>query len=113
MKIRLANSLLILSAIICFADIAYAPKSSDPGPLVTAVLGILLVRRALYARPPVMVIVSGYLLTALMVAGNQGVLDGHKVLGVILMLVAFACFILFETDRVEKIKRLWRGNQAI
>ncbi len=112
-KIRLPNSLLILSAIICFADVAYAPKSSDPGPLVTAVLGILLVRRALYARPPVMVIISGYFLTALMVAGNQGLLDSHKVAGVALMLVAFACFILFERERMEKIKKLWRGNQAI
>lgn len=113
MKIHLPNSLLILSAIICFADTAYAPKSSDPGPLVTAVLGILLLRRALYASPPVMVIVSGYFLTALMVVGNQGLLDSHKVAGVALMLVGFACFILLERKRVEKIKKLWRGNQAI
>jgi hypothetical protein len=112
LKIAFPNSILIVAAAICFADVVYASKSSDPGPLVTGVLGILLLRRALYAHPPIMVIASGYFLTALMVAGNQGLLDRHKLAGATLILVGFACFLLFERKRIEKIKKLWGRDQA-
>jgi hypothetical protein len=112
LKFAFPNSILIVAAAICFADIVYASKSSDPGPLVTGILGILLLRRALYAHPPVMVIVSGYFLTALMVTGNQGLLDRHKLAGVTLILLGFACFILFEQKRMEKIKKLWGRDHA-
>src|SRR5689334_21837113 len=111
LKFTLPNSMLVVAAAVCFADIVYASKSSDPGPFVTGILGILLLRRALYAHPPVMVIVSGYFLTALMVAENQGLLDGHKLAGVALLLLGFACFALFERKRMEKIKKLCGRGQ--
>ncbi len=111
-RFRVLNSMLVVAAAISFVDIGYAPKNSDPGPLVTAVLGVLLLRRALYARPPVMVVISGYFLTALVVAGNHGALEGNKLVWVALMLLGFACFVLFEKKRIERIKSWVKGDQV-
>ena len=77
MKIRLPNSLLVVGAIACFAEAIFAPMHKDPGPLLTAVLGILLIPRAMAAETPQPVIVSGCLLAALIVAGDHGLLAGR------------------------------------
>jgi hypothetical protein len=111
-KLRVPNTMLVVAAFFCFADITYAPKNSDPGPLVSAVLGILLLRRALYANPPLMVIIPGYFLAALVVAGNHGLLHGSILVWVVLMLVGFACFALFERKRIERIKACFKRGQA-
>jgi|ERR1700683_1782959 len=103
-RIYVPNTLLTIGALLCFADLVYAPRNSDPGPLVTAVLGILLLRRAITsARQPVAVILSGCILVTLMLTGNHGLLDGNKLAWIVVMLVAFACFGFWE--RIEK---LWK-----
>jgi hypothetical protein len=103
-KIRPHSWILGVGTLICFAEVAYAPKDSDPGPWVTAVLGLLLLRRAIIATPqPAVVIFSGCFLTALMVAGNHGLLNINKPAWIGLMLVGFAGFGFWE--RIEK---LWK-----
>jgi hypothetical protein len=45
MKLRAQNYVLGFAALLCLIDGFLAPKGSDPGPALTAVTGILLVRR--------------------------------------------------------------------
>jgi hypothetical protein len=102
--VRLPNSLLIVGAIICFAEIVRAPRNSDPGPWAAAVLGVLLLRRAIITKTqPWVVIVSGLLLAALMLAGDHGLLNINNPGWIVLMLTAFACYGFWE--RIEK---LWK-----
>jgi len=103
-KIRLHSWVLGIGTLICFAEVVYAPQESDPGPWLTAVLGLLLLRRAIIATPqPTVVILSGCFLTAFIVAGNHGLLNINKSVGIILILVGFAGFGFWE--RIEK---LWK-----
>jgi len=103
MKVHLSNAILIAGAGICFADIVYAPRDNDPGPWLTAVLGILLLRRAIVAVPqPAVVILSGCVLTTLVVLGNQGLLNINKPIWIGLILVAFTAFGFWE-----RIHKLW------
>ena len=53
MQLRAQNYVLGFAAALCFFDGFLAPKDSDPGPALTAVMGILLVRRAVIITPPV------------------------------------------------------------
>jgi hypothetical protein len=46
-KIRAQNVVLGFAAVLCFIEAFSAPRESDPGPTLTAVMGILLVRRAI------------------------------------------------------------------
>ena len=102
--IRLHSWVLDIATLICFAEVAYAPKDSDPGPWVAAVLGLLLLRRAIIATPqPTVVSLSGCVLTAFAVAGNHGLLNINKPLWIGFMLVGFEVFGFWE--RIEK---LWR-----
>jgi hypothetical protein len=74
MKIRFQTAVLSAAALISFRDAFVAPKSSDPGRWVVAILGIVLLRRATIAVPqPSAVILSGCILTAIAVAGNAPV----------------------------------------
>ena len=75
MKIRAQNIALGLAAAVCFLD-SFLAKGNDPGPIVTAVLGILLVRRAVViTRQPRIVIIAGCALTALVVGGNHNLVN--------------------------------------
>ena len=103
-KIPPHSWILGVGTLICFTEVAYAPKDSDPGPWVTAVLGILLLRRAIIVTPqPEVVVLSGCFLTALMVAGNHGFLNINKPAWIGLMFVGFAVFGFWE-----RIKKLWK-----
>ena len=63
MTLRVQNYVLGFAALLCFIDGFLAPKGSDPGPALTAVMGILLVRRAVIITPqPTVVIVAGCVL---------------------------------------------------
>ena len=53
MQLRAQNYVLGFAAALCFLDTFLAPIESDPGPPLTAVMGILLVRRAVIVTPPV------------------------------------------------------------
>ena len=102
--IRLHSWVLGIAALICFAEVAYAPKDGDPGPWAAAVLGLLLLRRAFIATPqPTVVILSGCFLTAFVVAGNHGLLNINKPVGIGLIFLGFAGFGFWE--RIEK---LWK-----
>jgi hypothetical protein len=104
LKIRPHSWVLGIGTLICFAEVVHGPTGSDPGPWVTAVLGILLLRRAIIATPqPTVVVLSGCFLTLLVVAANHGLLNINKPLWIGFMLAGFAGFGFWE--RIEK---LWK-----
>ena len=103
MKLRAQNFVLGFVALLCFVDSLVA-KGDDPGPVVTAVMGILLVRRAIIVTPqPAIVIVAGCAVTAEMLAGNHGLLNVNRPVWIALGLVAFACYGWWE-----RFQKLWR-----
>jgi hypothetical protein len=103
MHLRAQNFVLGLAALVCFID-AFVAKGDDPGSAITAVLGILSVRRALVISPQSpLVIIAGCVLTALVLAGNHSVVNINKPLWIVLALVGFAFFGWWE-----RIVRLWR-----
>ncbi len=104
MKIRAQNVVLGFGALLCFLEIFLAPKGSDPGPTLAAVMGILLVRRAIIVTPqPTVVIVAGCVLAALVVTGDHGLVNINDSIWIALILVAGVCYALWE--RIEK---LWQ-----
>jgi len=104
MKLRAQNYVLGFAALLCFIDGFLAPKDSDPGPALTAVMGILLVRRAVIITPQsAVVIAAGCILARLMLVGNHGFVNLNRSIWLGLILILFVCYGLWE--RVEK---LWR-----
>jgi hypothetical protein len=102
MKISAQNVVLGLAAVLCFVDAFVVPKQSDPGPALTAVMGILLVRRAIIVTPqPSVVIVAGCVLAGLAVTGNHALVNINDWVWIILTLIAFVCYGLWE--RIEKL----------
>lgn len=100
-KLRVESLLLGLASLISFLDVFAAPKESDPGPWAAAILGILLLRRALVAVPqPGMVVASGWILTLLFVGESHGVLNLNDVVWIVLVVISGICFAFWE--RIEK-----------
>src|SRR5260370_36208176 len=98
MKLRAQNYVLGFAALLCFLDGCFAPKGSDPAPALTAVMGILLVRRAVIITPrSLIVIVAGCAITVEVLAGNHGLWNINKPVWIELKLVFFACFCLRAT----------------
>ena len=95
--------MLVIGAFACFAEAIYAPTHHDPGALLTAVLGILMLPRALLLSTPLPVAFSGCFLAAIAVAGDHGLVDINKPLWIALFMVGFGCFGFWE--RIEK---LWK-----
>ena len=103
-KVRLPNFLLTIAMLACFVTAAHIPKDRDPGPLLTIVLGILLLRRAIVLAPqPAVVVISGCFLAAAVIASDRGLVNCNAPLWIVLVLVGFGCYGFWE--RVEK---LWR-----
>jgi len=91
-----------LAAVLCFGDAFVARKDSDPGPALTAVMGIVLVRRAIIVTTqPTVVIVAGCALAALTIAGNHAPVNINNWVWIALMLIASVCYALWE--RIEKL----------
>ena len=108
MRVRLQTFLLGSGAIACFGEAALAPRGSDPGPWAAGVLGILLLRRAIItARQPSVVVVCGCLLTAIVVAGDHGLLNINQPAWIVITLIGFACFGFWE-----RIERLWKHRRS-
>jgi len=104
MKIPAQSFVLGFAALLCFLEIVFAPKESDPGPMLAAVMGILLVRRAIIVTPQSAVVISaGCVLAGLTVVGDHGLVNINKPIWIALMLIASVCYALWE--RIEK---LWR-----
>ena len=102
MNLRAQNYVLGFAAALCFLDSFLAPKESDPGPLLTAVMGILLVRRAVIITPQsAVVIVAGCALAGLAVVGNHSLVNINAAIWIVLMLIAGVCYGLWE--RIEKL----------
>ncbi len=81
MKLRGQNFVLGFAALVCFVDALVASRESDPGPALTAVMGILLVRRAVIITPqPTVVIVAGCVLARIRCDGESCTCE-HKQLG--------------------------------
>ncbi len=97
-----SNSLLTIAAVVCFADVGWAPKDSDPGPWVTAGLGLVLMRRAIIITPqPPMVIFSGCFLAVAAVASNHAFLNSHNPAWLVSFVVAGVFYAFWE--RIEKL----------
>jgi hypothetical protein len=104
MKLPAQCFVLGFAAVLCFLDSFLAPRGNDPGPALTAVMGILLVRRAVIITPQsAIVIFAGCLLAGLAVAGNHGFININKPILIALILIAGVCYALWE--RIEK---LWK-----
>jgi len=103
-KVRIQTLLLGTATTIAFADGVLAPLDSNPGPWLTIVLGILLLRRAIIVTPqPAVVIFCGCFLTALALESNHELLNINDSLWIALMLLAFVGYGFWE--RIEK---LWK-----
>jgi hypothetical protein len=90
------------AALLCFLDAFLAPKGGDPGPALTAVMGILLVRRAVIVTPQsAVVIVAGCTLAGVAVVGNHGLVNVNSPMWIGLIVIAFVCYGLWE--RIEKL----------
>jgi hypothetical protein len=97
------------AALVCFLDAFLAPRGSDPGSALTAVMGLLLVRRAIIVTAQsLVVIVAGCVLAGLAVAGDHGLVNINKPIWIALMLIAFVCYGLWE--RIEKLFRAGTGG---
>ena len=104
MRIPAQSFVLGFAAVLCFLDSFLAPKGSDPGPALTAVMGILLVRRAVIVTPQSAVVISaGCVLAGLAVVGNHGFVNVNRSIWIALMLIAGVCYGLWE-----RIERLWK-----
>ena|ERR1035437_4675261 len=104
MRIPAQSFVLGFAAVLCFLDSFLAPKGSDPGPALTAVMGILLVRRAVIVTPQSAVVISaGCVLAGLAVVGNHGFVNVNTSIWIALMLIAGVCYGLWE-----RIERLWK-----
>ena len=103
MKIPVQSFVLGFAAVLCFLDSFLAPKGSDPGPILTAVMGILLVRRAVIVTPQsAVVIFAGCVLAGLMVVGNHSFVNLNRPIWMGMILILFVCYGLWE-----RIERLW------
>ena len=102
MKIPAQSFVLGFAALICFVDAFLAPRGGDPGPALTAVMGILLVRRAIIVTPQsAVVIVAGCVLAGLAVSGDHGFVNINKPIWIALILIAGVCYALWE--RIENL----------
>lgn len=103
MKHYLQTFFLIGAAIISFAEALVAPRSSDPGPWAAAILGVVLLRRAIItAQQPALAILSGCMLTVLLVAGDHGLLNVNNPAWLVLIVLTGIGYAF-----AEKIERLW------
>lgn len=97
LKISAQNAVLGFAAVLCFMEALAAPKGSDPGPALTAVMGILLVRRAIIiTAQSTVVIVSGCALAAVAIAGDRGFVDINRTEWIALVVIAGVCYGLWE-----------------
>ena len=97
MKIPAQCYILGFAALLCFIDAFLTPKGGDPGPALTAVMGILLVRRAIIVTPQSAVVIgAGCVLAAVAVVGNHGVVSVNKPIWIGLTVIAFVCYGLWE-----------------
>jgi hypothetical protein len=103
LKIRAQSVVVGLAAVLCFVDAFVARKGSDPGPALTAVMGILLVRRAIIVTTqPTVAITAGCFLAALAIAGNHSLVNINNWVWIVLLFIASVCYALWE-----QIEKLW------
>jgi hypothetical protein len=94
---------LTVGTIVSFAEVVLAPRNSDPGPWASAILGVLLLRRAIIKTPqPAVAIISGAFLTALLVVGNHGFVNINRPAWIVSTVVVGLGFAFGE-----KIEEFW------
>jgi len=102
MKTQLSNSLVLLAATACFVDAVHHPEDSLTGPMLSAVLGFILMLRGFAATPrPAGAILSGCILAALSVGSDQGFLNDNSLWYIGLFILAGVGFGFWE--RIEKV----------
>jgi hypothetical protein len=89
--------------VVCFAEAARVPKN-DPGPVLTGVMGFLLLLRGLAVTPqPPAVILSACAVVAIGVGGDEGFININTPLWAVVLLVAGVVLLFWQ--RIEK---LWK-----
>jgi hypothetical protein len=89
LRIELPKRLLTVAGAICLVEAARVPKN-DPGPVLTGVIGLLLLLKGLAVAPqPAGLIISGCIVAAIGVAGDEGLININTPLwgGILLVMV--------------------------
>ncbi|MGB6197996.1 MAG: hypothetical protein WBF35_00465, partial [Candidatus Acidiferrales bacterium] len=99
-KFRLPRAVLLLAAVICFAELAsvpwhgsvinmFEPPGRDPDPLTIAIWGLCLLVRVLAAKdPPAPVVISGCFVAAVMIVASHSILKLNPFVYIPLVLLA-------------------------
>jgi|SRR6185437_13962 len=103
-RVNISRTTMVVAMAICLAEAAKFPHH-DPGTAATVVMGILLLRRVLTVFQPAAVVISGCVLTAIIILGDQGKVDieRHLWFWFPVIIVAFVIFGFWE-----RIERLWK-----
>jgi hypothetical protein len=107
-KARTQMLLFGLAFVACFVDVILFRRGGGPGPgpWAAAVLGLLLLRRTIVTTPqPSMALVSGWLLTAIFIAGDHALLHLGQPIWVAVVIAAGICFAF-----AERIEKLWNSR---
>ena len=103
MWVMLLNQLQLIGAAICFGEAARLPKN-DPGPILTGVMGLLMLLKYAKATPQLTpLVLSRCLLVAIIVAGDEGMIDINRWGWTLTVLVAWIPAIFWP-----KILKLWK-----
>jgi hypothetical protein len=103
MRVRLLNQLQVVAAALCFAEAAKLPKN-DPGPVLTGVMGFLLLLRGIKATPEAApMILSRCILVGIMVAGDEGFIGSNSWFWTVIVIVVAIPAIFWP-----KIEKLWK-----
>jgi Na+/H+-translocating membrane pyrophosphatase len=101
MMVQLRNSIVLLAAMACFVDSVHHPEGSFTGPVLSGMLGFILLLKGLTATPrPAGAVLSGCILAALSVGSDQGFLNDNSLWYIGLFILAGAGFGFWE--RIEK-----------
>jgi hypothetical protein len=103
MRVQFPNLLLTVAAAVCFVEAAKVPKN-DPGAVLTGVLGLLLMLRGLAAAPqPPGVAISAWIVVAIAVGGDEGLINANAPLWFGFLVAAGTALVFWQ--RIEK---LWK-----
>ena len=109
MTVRLGKAILGLAALLCVWDSITAPHSMGSKEILLAVMAFLLVLKSFTtASQSVTTVVGGCVVAFVAVGCDRGLLDEHKPVWLMLMLLGGVFFVFGE--RIEKWLRSYFNN---